>query len=367
MLPLVSKRWARIMRTSTEVWADACLDLTEIMRHDSRGQRLTVDSTAMALWFHARPGRVKHLGLRCWQLHRGLQLPSEVTSMMLSTQAASIERLSINVSAYEFRGSEFGVIAAFKRLEYLHVHVEESGFFDRGAGVLLTACCLPALCFLDISHTEEAGGTVVPRHHRGGSLPRCREIARLRSASLTQLSLVIASGEDDVLDLTGVPSLLQCHLLADCDRHGETVVHSTSFEACTSLTKLTLQHLRNVMLHDGCFDSLSALTWLTLADCDFEELPQAIGSLTSLEVLNLNGNDDLGVTEAGLSVLRALKELQVLDMAKSSNARHDDYTLQALFDLVQGLRDQGRRLHVNFDSTLSQTFQPHMGYWGSIS
>jgi len=203
VLPLVSKRWARIMRTSAVVWREACVDLADIPVSGFNGQ-LQLDFAAMAAWFHARPARFKMLGLQSTNLSF---LPPLMTSLLLSTQAASLTHLSIDVTLYGLRGPELGVIAAIKGLTALDVHAAAFGVTDYGATVVRVASRLTALYQLDIGYTEApalaATGLVAVEDIR---LPRCQELAELRSASLETLSLAIVSGTADVLRLAGVPT-----------------------------------------------------------------------------------------------------------------------------------------------------------------
>ncbi len=170
MLPLVSKRWARIMRTSTEAWRLTFLDLSEVAPYNHAEQRWNLDYTAMAIWFQARPGRFRELGIGSWSPRMWPSLPAAITSMLLITQAASMETLSIDARAYDLWGPEFCVVAALRKLRALDVHVDENGFMNRGTGVLQTACRLPALSDLEICYEDDCGDGAPARHPEEVSL-----------------------------------------------------------------------------------------------------------------------------------------------------------------------------------------------------
>ncbi len=171
VLPLVCQRWARVMKASAEVWQQAGLELTEIMPNGPDGERRSLDLPAMATWFQARPGRMRELGLSCSD--RTLQLPAAMTAMLLSTQAASLRRLSIDVSAYDLRGAELGIIAAIPGLLALDVRVGRDGFSDRGAAVIQAAQHLTGLTLLEVSYIMEPGETSPLRRLQDADLPRC--------------------------------------------------------------------------------------------------------------------------------------------------------------------------------------------------
>ena len=69
-----------------------------------------------------------------------------------------------------------------------------------------------------------------------------------------------------------------------------------------------------------------------------------------------------------MSVLRALKKLRSLDVAKceSTVQHYSGSSVQALLKFVLELRDASQRLHVNFDPASSVTYQPNMAYWGYL-
>ena len=363
VLPLVSKRWARVMKASAEVWEQACVELTEVTTLDPDGELHSLDSAAMAAWFHARPGRIQELGLRC--LERTLQLPAAVTSMVLSTQAASLRRLSIDVRAYSLSGPELGVIVAVRGLEALDVRVDRHGFTDRGAAVIRTASRLTALTRLDVTYAVEPGERVAGRHSEGVSLPRHQELVKLRSRSLTWLSMVLDSGSEETsLQLVGLPNLKHCHLLAD-GSSTECAITSTSFADCTRLEDLSLHRQAGLVLQPGCFSVLSVLTSLTLTECDVQRMPPVIVGLTSLRRLDLSRNKNLLINKPGIDLLRRLKKLRVLNVAHSEPRVQDSYHAQLLFALAQDVRDAGMRLDVTFRDERSDTYQPETEYWGT--
>ena len=359
-LPLVSTRWARIMRTSTEVWQTACLDLAEIAALSSDPQLVRLDPASMAVWFLARPGRFRELGLQ--STDRDLQMQPVMTGVLLSSQAASLRSLSIDPAAYGLRAPELKIIAALQGLTALHVHVVENGLADRGAAVIRAASRLPALSQLDVIYEPVQGITMVRQRCR---LPRCQELDRLRSDSLTHLTIDLASGTmEDALFLAGVPNLRQCRLFTPPSTT-TFYIFASSLDSCTRMEELTLQGQRSLSLGPGCFSALAALTSLTLADCGLSAVPLAIAPLTSLYSLDLSQNEFLHVDDSGASVLRTLKGLRALDVAKQEPAVHRATSVQALVDLIEIFRDEGLPLHVNFDVEKATYLAEHT-FWGFV-
>ena len=353
---MVSKRWARIMRTSAEVWQQACLDLRDVLSGPAM-QRLPPDTAVMADWFHARAGRFKQLGLK--STRGGLRLRPAMTSMLLSTQTVSLTNLSIEVETYGLIGSDLGIIAALKGLQALDVHIDQLGLDDRGAAMLQAVARLTALTMLEVGYFEDE--EITPANIK---LPWCLELAELRTTSLRNLSVAISGGTGDVLRLSGVPNLLTCHLLADNRSDAEFRVDSSSLAGCTKLVELTLHELRKLSLQPGCFAALPALSSLTLADCDLLAIPSAIAPLTTLRTLNLSENAKFCIDEAGIELLRGMKRLEHLDLAKPEPAMHSTNYVQALLNLVDERREEGQRLLVNVNPDLSETYSAATGFWG---
>ena len=361
VLPLVSKRWARIMKTSAEVWKHACIDLEEILRDGPDGERCSLNLPAMAVWFHARLGRIQQLGLMGGE---SKQLPTVVTSMLLSSQAASLRNLSVDLAAYGLHGPGFGIIAAITGLVALGLHVDGCGLADRGAAVMRTVPWLTALKHLQLVYADIPGEAVADENIK---LPRCQELAELRSHSLQRMSLAIASGTGDVLRLAGVRNLQECRLLADNPGSAEFQVDPSSFKGCEKLAELTLQGLQGLALQTGCFSMLSAITSLALQDCGLQTVPSEVAQLTSLRCFDLSQNDRMQCDAAGLSVLRQLQNLRALDVAKTEPGYYTAASTQALFDLVEAFQKHGKPLHINFDPESSETYiAEFLTYWGFI-
>jgi len=373
VLPLVCKRWARIMKTSTVVWHPACLDMGDIIGQRRGGQHPGVCSANVAVmttWFHARPGRFVELGLR--SSLRSLKLPSVLSAMLLSTQAASLRELSLDVTACGLCGHELEILAAIYGLTALDVRVSERGLNDRGAAMFRAASSLTALQQLEVGYAPDpAQGKPVPQ--RKVSLPRCCELSKLRSQSLRTLTLAMSCGPKDlhVLRLAGVANLKQCHLLGDSRESALFRIDATSFTSSAALEQLTLHHQWGMSWGPGCFDALSALTSLTLTECALTEVPSVIASLTALRILDLSQNVFLEVDDADAEMLFGLKLLRSLDLAKpkrsSDDTRvHTALSMQAVFDMVEDCHGEGRLLHVNFDPDLSATYQAETAYFGAI-
>ena len=354
VLPLVSKRWARIMKTSTVVWQQTCMDTADILKqgYDERFGFSNFDLGAMALWFQARPGRFIDLGLRA--SHSATQLPPALTPMLLSTQAGSLRCLSIDLTACGFLGHELGILAVIDGLMELDVRLVGRGLDDRGAAIFRAASTLTALQQLEVGYTAGRDGSdSVPQ--RQVSLPRCCELSKLRSQRLQFLGVALSSSAEDlhVLCLTGVPNLEECLLSGDRRANALFPIDLTSFANCARLEDLTVQHQWGLSLEPGCFQALSALTSLALTDCSLTSVPDAIAPLTRLQVLNLSQHKYLDVAEAEMNMLRELKQLRALDLAKPKRVVHTASSMQAVINLVEACRGAGQLLHVNVDPDMS--------------
>jgi len=359
-LPLVSTRWARIMQTSADVWQQACLDLPEIVAHVPNQQRPRLSLAAMAAWLLARPGRFVQLGLR--RTHGDVRMPPSITGMLLSTQAASLQSLSIDPSAYSLQAFELETVAALHGLTALHVRLAGNGLADRGAAVLWAAARLPALTQLDIVYVPAAGELLAADQV---GLPCCRQLSELHSQSLTHLCSDLVSGADSVLSLSGLPNLIICQLFWQAGS-ASIGIDSTSFHGCTRLEELTVFDQRGLSLQPECFHATCALTSLTLRDCGLLAVPTALAPLVSLRSLDISRNDDLQVDEAGASLLRALKKLRTLDVAKYEPAVHSMAAVQALFHLVEAFRHEGLHLNVIVNLDLSAFYPADPTFWGFI-
>ena len=87
---------------------------------------------------------------------------------------------------------------------------------DRCAMLLRTIKHLPALARLDVHFDGDLGDM---RHDPDEchGLPRCKELAKLHSRSLTQLRVCMLGGPEDrnTLRVAGLPELRSCALVGD--------------------------------------------------------------------------------------------------------------------------------------------------------
>jgi len=142
-------------------------------------------------------------------------------------------------------------------------------------------------------------------------------------------------------------------------------VDATTFAGCLQLEELSLHHLRNLSLQEGCFSALPALSTLTLTNCNLQAVPIDIAPLTALSLLDLSLNEQLDIDEVGLNTLRTLKKLRVLDVAKRGPAVHAVSSMQALLGLVKAFSADKLCLDVNVDPDFCQTYQAETGYRGA--
>jgi len=250
-------------------------------------------------------------------------------------------------------------------LTHLAVHVSEYGFSDWGAAVIRAASRLTALWELDLVYVGKPGGDHID--HRAVKLPRCQELAMLRSNSLGILSVSMASGMGDVLHLAGVRNLQECHLCEHAVTTADFRNQSTSFEGCTGLVELTLLHKRGLTLQPECFRALAALTKLTLSSCGLRAVPAQIEQLPALRRLNLRNNPELEVDETGANVLRSLKQLSLLVIAHDAPKVHAQPHTQNLFDLMAISHTEGRQLIVQTNpATAEKTHQQIWAHFGML-
>ncbi len=166
---------------------------------------------------------------------------------------------------------------------------------DRGAALFKMVRDLPELTRLDVNYEGDSADEIDIGNNNG--LPRCKELAGLHSRSLQWLRVAMLDGpaEGNTLRLVGLPELRTCILLGHARRSELHVrIDAASFEGAPKLQELHVEYDDHLQLSDGCFEHLTALTKLTLADCRLNCVSADVTSVSgTLCVLDLSRNDPL--------------------------------------------------------------------------
>ena len=155
-------------------------------------------------------------------------------------------------------------------------------FNDRGATLLWTVHKLPALTDLTIyrdGHISELRGPVSDSN----GLPRCEELATLRSGSLTELDIGMLDGplEGNTLRLNGLPRLKSCTLHGEPGMPLNVRIDGASFQGAPQLQSLRIENDEGLQLEQGSLTQLRVLTKLTLMRCGLRSVPADVACLGS--------------------------------------------------------------------------------------
>ena len=280
VLPLVNKRWACILRRPSEAWQHADIDLASLLllrREDSddddsndlkedEAALAALDERAAAAWFGRRPNCVQRMMLRT--ARECEVMPAVTTAMIMGSQCSSLRELCVEVNGVGLDGVEVAALAALTRLHKLEV-IADDLLKDRGETLLWTVACLPALLELIVSYNNRGvlqwGSTGGVEH----GLPRCYELAQLRSNSLTRLRVSMLGGppQHNTLRLIGLPRLESCVINAASGAYGCTAnirIDADSLKGVQHLRELRINGDAGLKLQPHCFTGLTALTSLSL-------------------------------------------------------------------------------------------------------
>ena len=190
-------------------------------------------------------------------------------------------------------------------------------FTDRGQALFWTAQWLPALLDLDISYEGNAEHFGRPRP--GAGLPRCAELAALRSRSLTRLRVCMLDGDeqDNFLRLSGLPELRSLELAGRPDWPLDVRIDSASFEGTPQLRSLCVRGDEALRLQECTLQRLTALTSLSLVGCGLQLVPLDVGLLAdTLLQLDLSRNDPMELTDNGVVCIVHCSRLRTLNLHK---------------------------------------------------
>ncbi len=234
----------------------------------------------------------------------------------------------------------------------LQVVVRTALFEDRGAALLWAARQLPALTALDFYSLQGDDRTAEPLSEDYG-LPRCQELAELRSSSLTRLRVCMLDGlaQGNMLRLTGLPELQSCEIFGETVRSLDMRIEDTSFRAVPQLQALHLQDISGVQLQPGSLAELTALTALRLINCGLHGVPADVRKLSgTLSVFDVSGNVDLQLDGAAVASVLACSRLRTFGCYKLRTCFYEPHTLMHLVRLPTAfMKRHGRELDVFVD------------------
>jgi len=212
-------------------------------------------------------------------------------------------------------------------LRCLQVIIEDELLSDRGATLLWTVQRLPALTDLALCLDASFGVCRLDPVSDTHALPRCQELAELRSSSLTRLCMTMVDesvaghrAEVEMLQLIGLPALRTFQLHGVKAMLPAVNIDSTSFEGAPQLQDLRLQSVEPLQLRAGSLQQLTALTALTLSGCGLRSVPADLAAALgpTLCVLDLSFNDQLQIDSTALACIVQCSRLQTLGLFKPS-------------------------------------------------
>ena len=217
VLPLINKRWARLLPGPSAVWRDMLLDAIQdfsegrmwfsakcdgVVQRDS-----SLEVAATINWFRARPDAVEKLALVAWSDSNWL--PGALLAGILGTQISSLRQLAVR-SAVQFGlgSAELSVLASCKNLRVLHLVVRGTrpDWTDHSRALIKVVALLPVFERLELSPCYSNSSST-------SALPACAELAELASCSLQYISLSMAASDGAQRLLLGhLPALTSCQL-----------------------------------------------------------------------------------------------------------------------------------------------------------
>ena len=152
----------------------------------------------------------------------------------------------------------------------LQVTVGSMRFNDRGTTLIRTIQRLPALVDLVISYDDWRDGELAVARDDDG-LPRCQDLAELRSPSLTRLSVSLLGGpaESNTLRLSGLPQLRKCELYGQPNSPLAMDIDAASFQGAPQLQSLGVYNDPELELQDDSLRQLTSLTSLVLKNASW--------------------------------------------------------------------------------------------------
>jgi len=206
-------------------------------------------------------------------------------------------------------------------------------FEDRGATLIRMVRQLPQLKSLSILYQCWMFGQE-RRVDDNDGLPRCKELAELRSHSLTRLSMSMLAGsaEGSTLRLNGLPELRTCELFGDNGPPNMQLamrIDAASFQGAPQLQSFSVCCDEALQLQDSSLRQLTSLTSLTLRGCGLQSVPaEAVALSNTLSLLNLSNNSRLQIDGAALATILQFGRLRSLSLYKSVFNTWDEKLLE---------------------------------------
>ena len=326
VLPLISKRWARLLQGPSAAWKELTVNITtdleaprqldspeDLGEAAMRGDRATYckpNTAAVFSWFRRRTVRALYL-----QTNLRGRLQGTLTVAILGAQLNSLTVLDIHAHGCGLGNADVPLLSGCSKLESLSIKLGETDWSDNSLALMQTASLLPALTKLVMG--GEAG--VWPLEHLGG-MPTCATLAALQSSSLKHLSVCFPHSDVETLQLGSLPELASCTLdwwwlesvaCAGCSyaTARQVTVGGACFAGTPKLASLQMlgcdQHL---VLEDSCLDACSSLTRLELSGWEPYDMPQQIaGASRSLKELEMPDVPHVEAAEVAELLLRMSK------------------------------------------------------------
>lgn len=319
MLPVLCKRWARLLGGRSPAWESLTIRTGKLFPDEA-----LPDAAAILAWFGRRQGTVKILRV----MNSMPKLPGSLVAVVLGMQSASLRVLRLDVGASTLSATDLAVLSALTVLDYVTIHMRDCGprvpgWDDNAASLMGTLSLLPALQKLHI-----IGG------HRtlDLELPTVDHFAVLGGPALSFISCAMASTLEESFSLGTLPALASCRLFWEPQEGDVLHVTPTSFCGAPGVTQLSLWSHAQMQLAPLCFTGLSMLADLTLDGCGLAAIPAPqAGVQQSLRRLDVSDNTELQIDEAGLKTLLALPALERLVVEKAPNWTHDSIRFLASF------------------------------------
>ena len=297
---MLSKRWAGLLQGPGPAWSDVVINTAAEFPLG-----VEVNLEAMMAWFCRRKGSIREL-----EVAGDFQkLPGVLIEVIYLSQAASLRELRLDYLAARVSNLDLPALAALNGLEALATRSsEEAGRSDHAAAFIDTLSRLPALKDL-----ESLGDSSRP----DAALPTVHQLAALQRPSLTRLRLDMGSAPESALVLGSLPALASCGLAWGGQRRALQVTPA-SFAGAPCLSRLLLVGVQ-LQLAPRCLSSLRMLEDVCLFNCGLTAVPAALaGAAPNLRQLDLRGNTELQIDQAGFNTLVALPKLRMLNLSDAS-------------------------------------------------
>ena len=206
-MPLISKRWARILRGPSAAWREldvaaetdfAAVIGAECSLPDAEARADSI--AAVVAWFCARAGGVERLQLAT---SNNAHVPCSLVCAAFTTQLASLRKLSFAAYQCGLGSTDMFLLGSCYRLQHLKIELPRADYWiDHSRALFGTLFRLPELRHLEL----------VPACSTAWTLPTVAELATLNHNKLQHLELPFVGDASDNLALGRLPALKCCRL-----------------------------------------------------------------------------------------------------------------------------------------------------------